>query len=146
MVKRYIIFHDIIMMTRAKQKRRPGGTGSHVHVLSTWQPAVARAKGRYTERTLSEDWWHETSDANRGALRRPSRGDGHVSALRTQVGLLRNAGLWVLEEALPRFIRETWFRQWRRIWLDRQDNGTCVLMTDPDLYSFSGSMLCKELW
>lgn len=126
--KRYIIFYDTIMMNRAKQKRRSGSAGSHVHVLPAWQPAMARTKGRYVERTLSEDWWHETSDANRSALRRSSRGDGHVSALRTQAGLLWNAGLRVLEEALPRFVRETWFRQWRRIRLDRQDNGTCWLL------------------
>lgn len=99
------------MMIRAKQKRRPGGAGPHVHVLPARQLAMARVEGRYAEGTLPEDRRHETSDANRGALRRSSRGNGHVSALRTQAGLLRNAGLRVLEEALPRPVRETRFRQ-----------------------------------
>lgn len=134
---------DIILyfvINRAKQKGRPGGVGTHVHVLPTRQPAVARAEGRHVEGALPEDRRHETSDADRGALRRPSRGDGHVPALRAQAGLLRDAGLRVLEEALPRSVRETWLRQRRRVRLDRQDNGACQMMTLP-LYSY---LLCNK--
>lgn len=115
-------------VNRAEQKGRPGGVGSHVHVLSARQPAVARTEGRHAEGALPKDRRHETGDADRGALRRPSRGDGHVSALRTQAGLLRDAGLRVLEEALSRSVRETWLRQRRRVRLDRQDDGACQMI------------------
>lgn len=92
------------IINRAEQKGRPGGVGPHVHVLPAWQLTVARAEGRHAERALPKDRRHEKSDADRGALRWPSRGDGYVSTLRTQAGLLRDAGLRVLEEALPRSV------------------------------------------
>jgi len=81
------------LVNRAKQKGRLRGVGSYVHVLPTRQLAMARTQGRHAERALPEDRRHETSDADRGALRRPSRGDGYVSTLRAQAGLFRDARL-----------------------------------------------------
>lgn len=113
---------------RAKQKGRPGGARPHVHVLPARQFAVARVEGRHVEGALSKDWWYKTSDTNWSTLRRPSWGDGHIPALRTQTGLFRDAGLRVLEKALPWSVRKARICQWWRVWLDRQDDGACKLI------------------
>lgn len=67
---------------RAEQKGRSGSARAHVHVLPARQLAVARAQGGHAEGALPEDRRHEAGDADRGALRRASRRDGHVSPLR----------------------------------------------------------------
>ena len=46
----------VLSVLRAKPARRPGGAGSHVHVLPAGQPAVARTEGRHTEGEIPEDW------------------------------------------------------------------------------------------
>lgn len=38
----------LVLVHRAEQARRPGSTGSHVHVLFARQPALAGTEGKHT--------------------------------------------------------------------------------------------------
>ena len=57
-----------VSVLRAKSSWRFGGIGSHVHVLSPWQPSLAGAEGRHTQGEVPEDWGHKEIYTHRGAL------------------------------------------------------------------------------
>lgn len=64
----YILVNSLFAICRTKSARRFGGFRSHVYVLPARKPTVAGAKGRYTERTLPEDWGHQTGHPHRGPV------------------------------------------------------------------------------
>ena len=55
------------------------------------------------------------------------RRDGHLPALREEAGLLWEAWLRLLEEALHWSVRQEWLRLWLWIWLGRQITCECLL-------------------
>jgi len=55
---------------RAESAGRSGSSRSHVPLLLAWQFAMAGTQSRYVERTLSEDWWHQTGDTHRSSVQR----------------------------------------------------------------------------
>ena len=42
------------------------GSGTHVHVLSAWQPALAGPEGGHVEGALPEDRRHQEGNPHRG--------------------------------------------------------------------------------
>ena len=66
----------------------------------------------------SEDRRHKARDPNRGVVREPAGGDGHILEIRQTARLLRDPRLRLLAKIIPGPLRQEGVRRRRRVRLD----------------------------